>query len=104
MVDERLRHTPIPEGPAPLPDLGEPKGIKYAHFGKDQSRAMLNERLAQLEKEHYSHALNLRLMEPHIDGPRADEARVEIGQAKRALVMIEQAHEVISAELDALGD
>lgn len=79
----------IPVGP-------EPAGIGYGVLRDEGKRNVLVQRAAQLEQEHYNHALNRKIFEGQIDSPGA---RQQIEAAKAAMVSIEAALAVVTAEV-----
>lgn len=74
----------------------EPKGLAYTALEDEHQRQILQERLVQLEREHYNNQLNLKISG---DTP---ELASQADDAKRNLNFIEAAHAIVAAELKKL--
>lgn len=79
--------------------------MKYAYLDADQQAGLLRQRLLQLEGEHYQHELNKSRMERLIvSGTKAERTQAEaaLAEIKAAQKVLEAAHRVDSAALEAL--
>lgn len=82
------------EQPETVPD---PKGLAYTALEDEHQRQILQERIGQLEREHYNHSLNLTIA---TENPEMGVEPVE--NAKRSMNFIEAAHAILAAELKKL--
>lgn len=96
------RRLPRSELAAETP-MALPKGLAYSTLTKEMQQQILLERMQRLEVEHYSHTLNLRIAQDHLEGNGETAALVKVAETNNALVMIEEAHSVLAAELADLG-
>jgi hypothetical protein len=73
----------------------EPKGLAYSRITEDEQKQLLEQRLRNLEAEHFQHNTNLQA------GIAAGNDDV-VATSKASMVAIEQVHAEIEKQLKAL--
>lgn len=70
--------------------------MHYDNFSTDQQKAALDTRLAQFEREHFDHSMNLMVLEASGLTDEATETAKE--QARKAVAHLEATHTSVKAE------
>lgn len=79
----------------PVEPSQEPQGLSYTKITTEDQARILEERIRQLEAEHFNHSVNLQL------GESTGSAEV-VEVSKRAMVTIEAVHAQVIEQLKAL--
>lgn len=80
-----------------------PKGLKYSVLEDEHKRQILRDRLEQIEAEHYRQSVSVQLNEEHLGTELEANAKAGINGAHHQMLLLEQAHATVSAELIKLG-
>lgn len=80
-----------------------PKGLSYSVLQDEHKRQILRERLETIEAEHYRQSITADLAQEHLGTHLDENAKFQIRGAQDQMLLLEQAHKSVSAELIKLG-
>lgn len=75
--------------------------MDYVKLDADKQKAMLEQRLAQYEAEHYNHAVNVALLRASADAS-SDDVKRAIADEERAMAALDGAHDEVVKRLREL--
>lgn len=71
--------------------------MKYEHLTTDQQAQLIEQRLANYEREHFEHGLNLAALEA--SGATDPDTMTAADNARQAMAVLDAAHATATAEL-----